>query len=43
LDETVISHEKFDYSRFGINPKFSLQDKQKIVMARAAVLPVQSR
>ena len=45
-DDSVISHEKFDYSTI-LDEKLSLDlsfdEKQKIVMARTATLPVQPR
>ena len=42
-DDNVISHYDFDYSRFNINKDLDLDLKQKIVMTKTAVLPVQSR
>ena len=46
-DDSVISHEKFDYSTINLDEKVSLElsfdEKQKIVMARTATLPVQPR
>tara|TARA_B100001559_G_C16022558_1_gene404192 strand:- start:53 stop:520 length:468 start_codon:yes stop_codon:yes gene_type:complete len=47
FDNSVISHENFDYSNFQLDEKIisglKLEDKQKIVMTRTATLPVQSR
>ena len=46
-DDSVISHEKFDYSTINLDENLSLglsfDEKQKIVMARTATLPVQPR
>ena len=46
-DDSVISHETFDYSKANLDEKIiselKFEDKQKIVMTRTATLPVQSR
>ena len=44
-DNSIISHEKFDYSTINLDEKLDLSfdEKQKIVMARTATLPVQPR
>ena len=46
-DDSIISHEKFDYSTINLDENLSLglsfDEKQKIVMARTATLPVQPR
>ena len=43
LDEEVISPSAFDFSRFNIDENFDITLKQKIVMTRTAILPVQPR
>ena len=47
LDESIISHENFDYSRLNLDgqvySELTNKDKQKIVMTRTAILPVQPR
>jgi len=43
LDEEVISPSAFDFSRFNIEENFDINLKQKIVMTRTAILPVQPR
>lgn len=43
LDEEVISPSVFDFSRFNIDDNFDITLKQKIVMTRTAILPVQPR
>ena len=46
-DDSIISHENFDYSKANLDEKviskLKSEEKQKIVMARTATLPVQSR
>ena len=42
-DEKVISPSAFDFSRFNIDENFGINLKQKIVMTRTAILPVQPR
>ena len=44
-DDSIISHEKFDYSTINLDEKLdlSLDVKQKIVMTKTATLPVQPR
>ena len=47
LDESIISHENFDYSSLNLDDQvyseLTNKDKQKIVMTRTATLPVQPR
>ena len=47
LDDSIISHEDFDYSILNLDDQISSEltneDKQKIVMTRTATLPVQPR
>ena len=47
LDESILSHEKFDYSSLNLDEKLKSkltpEEKQKIVMTRTATLPVQPR
>ena len=43
LDEGVISPSVFNFSRFNIDENFDITLKQKIVMTRTAILPVQPR
>ena len=47
LDESIISHEDFDYSILNLDgqiySELTNEDKQKIVMTRTATLPVQPR
>ena len=47
LDESIISHENFDYSSLNLDDQvyseLTNKDKQKIVMTRTAILPVQPR
>ena len=44
-DNSIISHDKFDYSTINLDEKLDLSfdAKQKIVMTRTATLPVQPR
>jgi tRNA threonylcarbamoyladenosine modification (KEOPS) complex Cgi121 subunit len=44
-DNSIISHDKFDYSTINLDKKLDLSfdAKQKIVMTRTATLPVQPR
>ena len=46
-DDSVISHKSFDYSSLNLDEKtlseLNFKQKQKIVMTRTAILPVQSR
>ena len=46
-DDSVISHDNFDYSKVQLDEKvisgLKSEDKQKIIMTRTATLPVQSR
>ena len=47
LDESIISHENFDYSSLKLAgqmySELTTEEKQKIVMTRTAILPVQPR